>query len=107
MVDNNTIDFNELTRYAKAFTGLTAEREACLLDISGQLDPMLAEVTEKFYAKLTEIPETAPFIEGRLDTLKQSHLAWIKSLFSGPFDVNCTELMYKVERYPCQSRFAG
>lgn len=92
----NEVNFDELTRYAKQFTGLTPDREACLLEISAQLDPMLSEVTEKFYSKLAEIPETAPFIEGRLETLKKSHLGWIRSLFNGPFDVSCTELMYKV-----------
>ncbi len=89
-------DFAALTDYAKAFTGLTPEREACLREISAVVQPRLAEVTDKFYARLSEIPQTAPFIEGRLETLKQSHLAWIQSLFSGPFDVSCTEKMYKV-----------
>jgi len=89
-------DFEALTRYAKSFTGLTAEREACLLDVSAQLKPMLGAVTEEFYARLSKIPETAPYLEGRLESLKKSHLAWIESLFTGPFDINCTELMYKV-----------
>ncbi|NOQ93016.1 MAG: hypothetical protein GQ547_00095 [Methylophaga sp.] len=93
---SETQDFEALTRYAKAFTGLTPEREACLLEVSEQLQPLLATVTDKFYEQLGHIPETAPFLEGRVDTLKKSHLAWIQSLFTGPFDISCTELMYKV-----------
>lgn len=35
-MSENEVNFDELTRYAKQFTGLTPDREACLLEISAQ-----------------------------------------------------------------------
>ncbi len=90
------IDFTELTRYAKAFSGFTPEHEALLLSQGGQIKPHLGAVTEQFYATLATIEETAPFLEGRIDSLKKTHLRWLQGLFTGPFDEDYTRVMYKV-----------
>lgn len=90
------IDFETLALYAKSFAGLTPERERLLVEIGPAISPTLPAITEAFYGTLATIPATAPFLEGRLDLLKQTHLRWLRGLFSGPFDVNYAKAMYKV-----------
>jgi truncated hemoglobin YjbI len=89
-------DFEELTTYAKAFTGLTADKESLLQEAGASIKPSLAEVTERFYDVLQTIEQTAPFIEGRIDQLKSTHRAWLEGLFTGPFDAAYAEAMYRV-----------
>ncbi|MFM8332908.1 MAG: protoglobin domain-containing protein [Candidatus Methylumidiphilus sp.] len=90
------IDFETLTLYAKKFSGLTPEREILLVRIAPAISPSLVKITDAFYDTLATIPATAPFIEGRLDLLKQTHIRWLNSLFTGPFDVDYTKSMYRV-----------
>ena len=35
-------------------------------------------------------------LEGRIDALKEMHIGWINSIFSGPYDEEYTEKMYHV-----------
>lgn len=86
----------ELTSYSKALSGLTPEQETLLIDIGEEVKPHLQEITEQFYAKLQQIPQAAPFLEGKVEHLKKTHLQWLHSLFSGPYDVDYAERMYKV-----------
>jgi hypothetical protein len=90
------IDFETLTVYAKSFSGLTPARELLLLEIGPTVSPSLPRITEAFYGTLATIPATAPFLEGRLDLLKQTHLRWLNGLFTGPFDVAFATALYKV-----------
>ncbi|MCU7812672.1 MAG: hypothetical protein KZQ77_15805 [Candidatus Thiodiazotropha sp. (ex Notomyrtea botanica)] len=90
------IDFTELTRYAKSFTGLTKEHEILLAEAGTALKPALPDVTEGFYATLQSIDKTAPFIDGRLDALKQTHLKWLEGLFTGPYNETYAQSMYQV-----------
>ena len=90
------IDFAALTRYARAFTGFSADKEALLQQANPLIKPALPEVTERFYNVLQQIDETAPFIEGRLQQLKSTHLAWLEGLFTGPYDEAYTQAMYRV-----------
>jgi truncated hemoglobin YjbI len=100
MIDKNgkviLPDFIELTRYAKQFSGLTDEKERLLKDIKKDIAPILEEITERFYSILQTIPEATPFLEGRIDNLKKTHLKWMHSLFTGPYDESYTETMYNV-----------
>lgn len=89
-------DYAELTDYAKAFTGLSAEKEALLQAAGAAIKPGLPEVTERFYTALQSIEQTAPYIEGRLESLKATHRSWLEGLFSGPFDAEYTQAMYRV-----------
>ncbi|MEJ2694930.1 MAG: protoglobin domain-containing protein [Candidatus Thiodiazotropha sp.] len=90
------IDYAELTRYAKSFTGLTPDKEALLQKASSTIKPALPGVTDRFYTTLKAIDKTAPFIEGRLDHLKTTHLKWLEELFDGPYDEPYTQAMYQV-----------
>lgn len=89
-------DFEKLTRYAKSFSGLTPELEAALIEAGAVIRPKLRQVTDDFYQTLATIPEAASFVEGRVDTLKATHLRWMESLFSGPYDQAYVEQMYKI-----------
>jgi len=90
------VDYNALTVYAKRFTGFTPEYEALLQELGPSITPLLGEVTDNFYATLMTIDKTAPYIEGRLDGLKQTHRLWLEKLFAGPYDADYTAWMYKV-----------
>lgn len=45
---------------------------------------------------LQGIDKTAPFIEGRLDQLKSTHMSSLEGLFTSPYDENHTQAMYQV-----------
>lgn len=89
-------DFEKLTHYAKSFSGLTPELESILIKTGADIKPKLAKVTDEFYQTLSTIPEAAKFVEDRVDSLKATHLRWMESLFSGPYDQAYIEQMYKI-----------
>jgi hypothetical protein len=80
-------ELQRLNDYAKRFSGLTLAREALLMEIAPILIPRLQDVTNRFYDILLAMPEPRKFLEGRVDSLKSTHLRWLTSLFSGPFDL--------------------
>jgi hypothetical protein len=90
------IDFVQLTQYAKQFTGLTAEVESVLVGLSAVMKPHLPGITDNFYDVLKGIPKTQPFLEGRVDSLKQTHIRWLEQVFSGPYDADYVRAMYHV-----------
>jgi hypothetical protein len=89
-------EFDQLTLYTKQFTGLTPEMESILTGLNDLIKPHLPAITDSFYSVLQEIPKAQPFLEGRIDTLKRTHIQWLEQLFSGPFDVNYVKAMYHV-----------
>ena len=89
-------DFAALAEHGKRYAGLTAEDEQLLLAMGPHIRPRLEEVTEAFYAELITIPEARPFLEGRIDSLKATHRAWLEEVFTGPYDAAFTERMHRV-----------
>lgn len=89
-------NFDQLTQYAKSFTGLTAEHEDLLKEVGPQIIPGLKTVTESFYAQLGAIPQTKPYLEGRVESLQAMHTQWLEGLFTKDFDTDYTAYMYKV-----------
>ncbi|WP_031434002.1 protoglobin domain-containing protein [Methylomarinum vadi] len=89
-------DYNQLTQYAKMFTGLTPELEALLKEIGPQITPRLKDVTEEFYNQLLDVPEANKFLEGRVDALKATHVKWMEGLFTSDLGPGYTEQMYNV-----------
>jgi hypothetical protein len=85
-----------LTMYGKAISGFTPERERILISAGPQVIPLLDSVTDRFYERLNAIPETAAFLDGKVDILKKTHRRWLENLFTGPFDTNFTSSMYRV-----------
>jgi len=96
MDEQEPIDFTTLVRRTKILTGFTPEHEAVLTQVRGELRPHLPAVTEAFYSVLETVPKARPFLAGRVDVLKKTHLMWLDSLFSGPFDEAFARQMYHV-----------
>ena len=71
------LSIEDLLNYAKLFSGLEAEDEACLKNIAPLVTPHLVEITDSFYAHLNNIPQAASFIKGRVEKLKITHLNWL------------------------------
>ncbi len=90
------INISELTEYCKAFSGLTPEREALLKEVKDEITPHLADVTNAFYAELAKIKKADPFLEGKLEGLKNTHEAWLKGIFSDDFNDDYTKHIYHV-----------
>ena len=93
---DSKIDFQELVQRTKRLTGFQPEHEALLVRAAGLVTPRLPRVTEAFYEILGTIPKAQPFLEGRVDVLKQTHLRWLQSLFTGPYDEAFARQMYMV-----------
>lgn len=76
----------------------TSEEET-LTDISGfgaddmehighlgkHLLPRLPDITERFYERLLANERTRPYLEGRVEQLKKTHLAWLTELLAGDY----------------------
>jgi len=65
--------------------GLCKEDQEILTQIGPQILPMIPALTDSFYAVLQSDPQTAPYVEGRIDQLKKTHIAWMNELFSGNY----------------------
>lgn len=57
-----------------------------LFRLSDAIQPYLPELTDRFYTQLQASETMRPYLNGRLDQLKQTHLTWLNSLFSGIYD---------------------
>lgn len=76
---------NELYERLKQFLAFGPEDIANLVS----LQPIAAKhggtITDAFYVRLAEVPETAKLIEGRVDALKQTHRQWMMGLVGGDY----------------------
>lgn len=66
--------------------GLCNEGQTVLAELAPKLEPHLPTVTDEFYRLLAEDAQTAPYLEGRIDALKATHLHWMKDILSGHYD---------------------
>jgi len=89
-------NLDELIQYAKAFSGLSPELEACLREIAPEITPHLKSITDSFYDDLGAIPNAANYLDGRIDNLKAMHLNWLTGLFTTAVDTEFAQSMYKV-----------
>lgn len=90
------IDMQNLCDYARQFVGINDEKINILRQVYPDVSERLQEVTDTFYARLQEIPKTHPFLEGRIDTLKKTHVAWLHELFTSDFGVDYTRKLYHI-----------
>ena len=72
----------------KDFVGLTATDVQNLVALKPLIDKQGPEITLRFYERLAEVPETAKLIEGRVDRLRETHVAWLRSLVAGSYDAD-------------------
>lgn len=66
--------------------GLCSQDVGVLQALQPLLAPHLPEVTDRFYDALLSDVQTAPYLEGRLEALKKTHLHWIMDLLGGVYD---------------------
>lgn len=57
-----------------------------LAKIASTVKTQLPQLTEKFYTQLQKNDIMLPYLEGRIDSLKKTHLAWLENLFAGTYD---------------------
>lgn len=53
-------------------------------------------ITDAFYTRLGETPETAKLIEGRVDSLKKTHQAWLMGLVGGDYGAAYLESRWRI-----------
>lgn len=80
-IENN--DVNVLTFCN--ISGLSKEDQDMLTRVGELITPAIPALTGRFYEVLQEDPQTAPYLDGRLDVLKKTHIAWMKELFAGDY----------------------
>jgi len=90
------IDFSALAEHGKQYAGFSAADEAVLQAEGAKLIPYLASVTDGFYQDLQGIPQAQRFLEGRLESLKRTHQAWLEKIFTGPYDAEFAQVMHHV-----------
>lgn len=71
----------------KSFVGFGPEDAARLARLKPVFEKHGPALTDDFYARLGQQPDTAPFLEGegRVDALKRTHHRWMMELFSGEY----------------------
>jgi len=69
----------------REFLGLGPEDEERLTGFLPRIEDRLPKITDRFYALLGREEQLAHFLEGRLETLKRTHLEWLRALFSGEY----------------------
>ncbi|MCF6313630.1 MAG: protoglobin domain-containing protein [Verrucomicrobiales bacterium] len=67
----------------KKFIGFTASDIENLNSMAPIFEQRGDAITDFFYETLSLYPETAALIEGRVDTLKETHRRWMRELFAG------------------------
>ena len=83
-----------LAARAKAYSGLTAERIAVMRATAREVEPSLDFVTDRFYARLAEMPDVGPLLAGRMERLRESFRAWVGSLFGTDFGAGYAEAVW-------------
>lgn len=96
--------FHELHQHAAAFARLTPERQQLLHEVSPEVRPHLDAVTDRFYGHLQKVPRTAPFLEGRLPSLRRTYRAWLEELFTADYDAFYVERIYRIGDAHVQAR---
>ncbi len=66
-------------------SGFSPEDEGHLHHLGQHLVPRLPELTERFYGRLLADDRTRPHVEGRVEQLKKTHIAWLTELFTGDY----------------------
>lgn len=62
------------------------------------IEPKLPELTEHFYKQLLGNPITAVYLEGRIDSLKETHIQWMRGLFTVNFNESYIASLWNIGR---------
>lgn len=95
-MNTDSIDFHKICKESKELVQFTPESERLINKAGPIVIPYLDNVTNKFYDVLLRVPATAKLLEGRVDSLKRTHRAWLESLFTQTIDEDYTQWMHHV-----------
>lgn len=76
-------DINQVYEKLKTFLDFSSKDEDSLRALWPVVAKYASKITDDFYMTLAKDPGTLALIEGRIDTLKATHTAWIEEVFSG------------------------
>ena len=82
MTDTQLTTFDEM----KKFLQFDDKDAAHLASLQPIVEKYGSKITDGFYSRLALWPETAKYIEGRVESLSQTHLRWMRELVSGVYD---------------------
>lgn len=75
----------ELFDRLKVFIGFEQADVTNLVSIRPLVERHGPVITDAFYKRIGETPETAKMIEGRVESLKKTHRAWLMGLVGGDY----------------------
>lgn len=78
------------------FVGFSHEDIEQIKRLAPVLIPEQGRITDEFYAAILREPETAAFVEGRVEGLKKTHARWFEELFSGNYDASYFENRWRI-----------
>ena len=81
---------------AKSLSGLTPERIAVMRSTASEIEPSLDFVTDRFYARLAEMPDVRPLLAGKMEHLRESFRAWVGSLFGADYETGYAEAVWRI-----------
>jgi hypothetical protein len=81
---------------ARAYSGLTPERIAVMRSTAPEVEPSLDFVTDRFYARLAEMPDVKPLLAGRMERLRETYRAWVGSLFRTDYGTGYAEAVWRI-----------
>ena len=81
---------------ARAYSGLTPERIAVMRSTAPEVEPSLDFVTDRFYARLAEMPDVKPLLAGRMERLRETYRAWVGSLFRTVYGTGYAEAVWRI-----------
>ncbi len=67
-----------------------------LVELREILAPIIPEITSDFYEVLQAQAETAKFIEGRVEQLKKTHVAWFFDVLGGEYGRDFFDRQFKI-----------
>ncbi|MCL2776648.1 MAG: protoglobin domain-containing protein [Polyangiaceae bacterium] len=92
-MDPATVAIFERLKVFLEFSQADADRLVALQPAMAKHGP---SITTEFYKRLGEVPETAKFIKGRVEELRVTHLAWLRSLVGGVYDESYLASRWKI-----------
>jgi len=86
----------ELYERIKAFMGFGPEDVKNLVALRPVAEKYGPTITDDFYVRLGDTPETAKLISGRVDALKKTHREWMMSLVGGDYGQSYLESRWRI-----------
>src|SRR5690606_17087315 len=78
--EETTMEARELFSELKTFLGFGDDDVARLLSVKPWVEANGRKITDAFYETIQGTPVLAPFVDGRVEKLKQTHTRWMVEL---------------------------